>query len=319
MIVRFFNADRDVVGALARAVASMPKFLLLTQLKGPRTLALEGKSPFKEILAAAGHYLDVVVVIDDGSPEGMWRDPFGELCDRLFQDRKDASAATSGWVIAQGGQALGQFRKSLWDPVDDAETITEFLAPYVPGMTPFSREVKPPEPSKKPVGPSPRRTKTPVINPAVRPGAARRPDGGAEKGRAGERSDTPVFTRAVAPNAGGPRAGARRDTPVFTKTADAPPDLKTQEMPRVVVEAAPPPLPPPEAPPPEPPPMDPYAVLGVSPGVTFDEVKKTYRSLIIQYHPDKVAHLGAEFRSLAEKRTLDLNQAFQMLEKSLKG
>ena len=57
--------------------------------------------------------------------------------------------------------------------------------------------------------------------------------------------------------------------------------------------AAPPPSPPP---PPEPKKPDPFAVLGVSPTCTEDELKKAYRAMVILYHPDKVAHLAVEFR-----------------------
>lgn len=31
---------------------------------------------------------------------------------------------------------------------------------------------------------------------------------------------------------------------------------------------------------------NPYAVLGLEPGATDDEIKKKYRTLVKQYHPD---------------------------------
>lgn len=57
-----------------------------------------------------------------------------------------------------------------------------------------------------------------------------------------------------------------------------------------------------------------YEVLGLSPGVDFEQVKKAYRKLSMQYHPDKVAHLGEEFREIAEEKMKELNQAYQFLK-----
>lgn len=53
-----------------------------------------------------------------------------------------------------------------------------------------------------------------------------------------------------------------------------------------------------------------FEVLGVSRTATLDEVQTAYRSLIRQYHPDKVANLGEELRELAEKKSKDINQAY---------
>ena len=35
----------------------------------------------------------------------------------------------------------------------------------------------------------------------------------------------------------------------------------------------------------------------------------------MQYHPDKVAHLGEEFRRVAEEKMKELNEAYQHLKK----
>lgn len=44
---------------------------------------------------------------------------------------------------------------------------------------------------------------------------------------------------------------------------------------------------------------DPYIVLGVEKSASDAHIKRAYRDLVGQYHPDKVAHLGDEFKKLA--------------------
>lgn len=58
---------------------------------------------------------------------------------------------------------------------------------------------------------------------------------------------------------------------------------------------------------------DPYTVLGIEPGASQTEIKHAYRKLVVQYHPDKVMHLGEEFRKLAEKRFKEIQEAYQKL------
>jgi len=60
-------------------------------------------------------------------------------------------------------------------------------------------------------------------------------------------------------------------------------------------------------------PEDPYTVLGVSQGASAEEIKEAYRRLANQYHPDKVMHLGQEFRELAEVRFKEIQAAYQEL------
>jgi len=52
-------------------------------------------------------------------------------------------------------------------------------------------------------------------------------------------------------------------------------------------------------------------VLGVSPNATRSEIASAYRALISQYHPDKVARLGPEIRAVAERKSAELNRAYE--------
>ncbi|MHB8808975.1 MAG: DnaJ domain-containing protein [Desulfobulbaceae bacterium] len=58
-----------------------------------------------------------------------------------------------------------------------------------------------------------------------------------------------------------------------------------------------------------------YAVLGLEPGADTLEIKKAYRKLSMQYHPDKVRHLGAEFQGVAEEKMKEINAAYEYFKK----
>ncbi|MDR0478054.1 MAG: DnaJ domain-containing protein [Desulfobulbaceae bacterium] len=57
------------------------------------------------------------------------------------------------------------------------------------------------------------------------------------------------------------------------------------------------------------------AVLGLAEGASEEEIKQAYRALSMQYHPDKVQHLGAEFQRVAEAKMKEINAAYDYLKK----
>ena len=61
---------------------------------------------------------------------------------------------------------------------------------------------------------------------------------------------------------------------------------------------------------------DAYKVLGVSPDATDDELKKAYRRLALEHHPDRVAKLGDDVRRAAEKKFQEINAAKERIWKA---
>ncbi|MEC9105317.1 MAG: DnaJ family molecular chaperone, partial [Pseudomonadota bacterium] len=57
---------------------------------------------------------------------------------------------------------------------------------------------------------------------------------------------------------------------------------------------------------------DPYAILGVDPGATYDEVRAAWKRLVRENHPDRLAARGLpqEAMSMAERRLIDINLAW---------
>ncbi len=60
--------------------------------------------------------------------------------------------------------------------------------------------------------------------------------------------------------------------------------------------------------------MNPYEVLGLKPGASQEEIKKAYRSLIKQYHPDQYG--DNPLKDLAEEKMREINTAYDMLTKN---
>ncbi len=53
-----------------------------------------------------------------------------------------------------------------------------------------------------------------------------------------------------------------------------------------------------------------FRILEVSQGATKNQIVTAYKQKIRQYHPDKVAQMGAEIRDLAEFKSKQVNAAY---------
>jgi DnaJ-domain-containing protein 1 len=63
-------------------------------------------------------------------------------------------------------------------------------------------------------------------------------------------------------------------------------------------------------------PWDPHAVLGVERDASAQEITRAYREQMRRYHPDHVAHLGAELRELAHRKALEIQRAYDQIGRS---
>jgi len=58
---------------------------------------------------------------------------------------------------------------------------------------------------------------------------------------------------------------------------------------------------------------DPWTVLGIARGASREEITRAYRERMKEYHPDRVAGLGADLRALAHEKTVEIRRAYEAL------
>ncbi|HLN21704.1 MAG TPA: TerB family tellurite resistance protein [Bacteroidales bacterium] len=58
-----------------------------------------------------------------------------------------------------------------------------------------------------------------------------------------------------------------------------------------------------------------YKILEVEKTVSDEELKKAFRKMAMKYHPDKVTHLGDEFKKTAEEKFRMVNEAYDRIKK----
>lgn len=61
---------------------------------------------------------------------------------------------------------------------------------------------------------------------------------------------------------------------------------------------------------------DAYAALGITKDATDEEVRKAYRKMAMQYHPDRVATLGDDVKEAATKKFQEINEAKERIYKA---
>jgi len=66
-------------------------------------------------------------------------------------------------------------------------------------------------------------------------------------------------------------------------------------------------------------PRSPRDVLGVSRAATSEEVTRRYKTLVAQYHPDKLAKSAPELQELAAQRLREINAAYAAVSREAKG
>ena len=58
-----------------------------------------------------------------------------------------------------------------------------------------------------------------------------------------------------------------------------------------------------------------FKILEIEPSSSNDDIKKAYRRMAMKYHPDKVSHLGEDFRKTAEEKFKKVNEAYEKIKK----
>jgi DnaJ like chaperone protein len=58
-----------------------------------------------------------------------------------------------------------------------------------------------------------------------------------------------------------------------------------------------------------------FKILEISPSASDEEVKKAYRRMAMKYHPDRVSHLGDDYRKAADEKFRKVNEAYERIKK----
>lgn len=59
--------------------------------------------------------------------------------------------------------------------------------------------------------------------------------------------------------------------------------------------------------------IGPWKILGVQRNATQEEIRRAFHRLAVQYHPDKVHHMGEDFQKIAHEKFTELQEAYERL------
>ncbi len=152
MVHVLYFSDRQVRDKLF-ALADGTRGLLLVKgvRHGKDMRPPQEREPFDTLEASFGHVLTQVIVADEGSVEGMWRDPLGDLAERLYpRNREQAYTAASNYLLIENGRPRTVVRKR--------ETPREELWYLQEALSQLSAHIPAPDPARKP---GPRRASAP--------------------------------------------------------------------------------------------------------------------------------------------------------------
>ncbi len=62
-------------------------------------------------------------------------------------------------------------------------------------------------------------------------------------------------------------------------------------------------------------PQTPWQLLGIEPDASEDAIEAAYKAQLMQYHPDRVAHLGEDLQRLAHEKTLEIQRAYEQIKR----
>ncbi len=62
-------------------------------------------------------------------------------------------------------------------------------------------------------------------------------------------------------------------------------------------------------------PKTPWQLLDIEPGASDEAIEAAYKAQLMQYHPDRVAHLGEDLQRLAHEKTLEIQRAYEQIKR----
>jgi DnaJ-domain-containing protein 1 len=157
-----FFSDRLVRDKLFALVDGTRGLLLVKGVRhGKDMRPPHEREPFDTLDASFGHAVTTVIVADEGSIEGMWRDPLGDLAERLYpRSKDDAYTAASSYLILENGRPRAIVRKretpreDLWYLQEALSQLTSRIPAPDPARKPGPRKAPAPKGSRRPPPPS---------------------------------------------------------------------------------------------------------------------------------------------------------------------